>query len=169
MDDYATVPTIQNANCAVQSVNNNVQGVYNNVQDVNNNVQDVISSVQDVNNNVQDVNNNVQDVNNIFQDGYNKVQDVYNNVQDDYNIRYGNARENNMRDNNMRYKSVFRFNPAPPMFVVFHTIISVFAIYLSFKCNNGVNIGELLVAILCPVLYVLYKVAISPDLCGIRK
>jgi hypothetical protein len=160
MDDYATVPTIQNANCAVQSVNNNVQGVYNNVQDVNNNVQDVISSVQDVNNNVQDVNNN--------------VQDVYNNVQDDYNIRYGNARENNMRennmrDNNMRYKSVFRFNPAPPMFVVFHTIISVFAIYLSFKCNNGVNIGELLVAILCPVLYVLYKVAISPDLCGIRK
>ena len=69
----------------------------------------------------------------------------------------------------MKYKGVYHFNPAPPMYTVFHSIIGIFAIYLSFKCNNGVNIGELLVAILCPVLYVLYKVAVSPDLCGIRN
>lgn len=121
------------------------------------NEQDVNSDVQDANNYVQDVNSGVQDVNSGVQDANNYVQDV---KYANNNIRFGN---------NNKSKNMCRFNPAPPMYGVFHTIISIFAIYLSFKCNNGVNIGELLVAILCPVLYVLYKVAVSPDLCGIRR
>jgi hypothetical protein len=62
-----------------------------------------------------------------------------------------------------------QFNPLPHMYSVFHTVISLFAIYLSFKCNKGVNFPDLFIAMLCPVLYVLYRVAISDDLCGLRK
>jgi hypothetical protein len=105
--------------------------------------KNVNSGVEDANNNIQSRSNDsgVEDANNYFQ-----------------------------RPNNLEVKPMTcRFNPAPSMFLVFNTIISVFAIYLCFKCNNAVNIGELLVAIFCPVLYVLYRVAISPDLCGIRR
>jgi len=62
-----------------------------------------------------------------------------------------------------------KFNPLPHMYSVFHTVISLFAIYLSFKCNKGLNFPDLIVAILCPVLYVLYRTAVSDDLCGLRK
>ena len=62
-----------------------------------------------------------------------------------------------------------QFNPLPHMYSVFHTVISLFAIYLSFRCNRGVNFPDLIVAILCPVLYVLYRAAVSDDLCGLRK
>ena len=48
-----------------------------------------------------------------------------------------------------------------PMYSVFHTIIMVFALYLSFKCNNGFNPVDFLVACCCPVLYIIYRAATS--------
>ena len=51
------------------------------------------------------------------------------------------------------------------MYSIFHVIIGFFAIFLSFKCNHGLNIGEFLLACCCPVLYILYKFAVSPNFC----
>ena len=48
-----------------------------------------------------------------------------------------------------------------PMYSVFHTIIMVFALYLSFKCNNGFNPVDFLIACCCPVLYIIYRAATS--------
>jgi hypothetical protein len=48
-----------------------------------------------------------------------------------------------------------------PMYSVFHTIIMVFALYLSFKCNNGFNPVDFLLACCCPVLYIIYRAATS--------
>jgi hypothetical protein len=41
-----------------------------------------------------------------------------------------------------------------------------FAIYLSFKCSNGFNIGQLLLALLFAPCYILYHLATS-KLCGL--
>jgi len=44
---------------------------------------------------------------------------------------------------------------------VVHTLIAMYAIYLSFKCNQGFNLGALLLACCCPWIYVLYHHAVS--------
>ena len=48
---------------------------------------------------------------------------------------------------------------------IFHLIVMLFAIYLSFKCNQGFKLVDFLFACFCPVLYILYKAAVSPDFC----
>ena len=55
--------------------------------------------------------------------------------------------------------------PRRSIYSIFHTITALFAIYLSFKCNNGLAIGDLLLACCCPVLYILYRAATS-DFCS---
>jgi hypothetical protein len=47
------------------------------------------------------------------------------------------------------------------IYSIFHTITALFAIYLSFKCNNGLAIGDFLLACCCPVLYIIYRAATS--------
>jgi len=49
------------------------------------------------------------------------------------------------------------------MYSVFHTIIALFAIYLSFKCNKGINVLDLLLALFCPVLYIVYRLAVCNE------
>jgi hypothetical protein len=46
------------------------------------------------------------------------------------------------------------------LYSVFHSIIGIFAIYLSFKCNQGVNPFDLLFALCCPLLYIVYRTAV---------
>jgi len=50
------------------------------------------------------------------------------------------------------------------MYSIFHSVVSVFAIYLSFKCNRGLNLLDLLFAMFCPVLYVIYRTAVCNEL-----
>ena len=50
------------------------------------------------------------------------------------------------------------------MYSVFHTIIALFAIYLSFKCNRGINVLDLLLALFCPVLYIVYRLAVCNEI-----
>jgi len=38
-------------------------------------------------------------------------------------------------------------------------ILFLYALYLSFKCNNGVNVGSLLLACCCSPCYVAYRLA----------
>ncbi len=42
---------------------------------------------------------------------------------------------------------------------IFHFIMALIAIYLSFKCNKGFNIGSFIIAICCPYIYIIYTLA----------
>lgn len=48
---------------------------------------------------------------------------------------------------------------------LFYTIILFYSIYLSFKCNNGFNPPDLLMAVTFPVCYVFYKVGTDFESC----
>jgi hypothetical protein len=56
--------------------------------------------------------------------------------------------------------------PLSSIYPVFHSICSFFAIYLSFKCNNGFNLPALLLASFCPYLYIISKS--FSDFCEIK-
>lgn len=43
---------------------------------------------------------------------------------------------------------------------VFNTILLIYALYLSFKCNKGFKFGSVLFACCCPVLYIPYRLAV---------
>lgn len=45
------------------------------------------------------------------------------------------------------------------VYTIAHLIISLFAIYLSWRCNNGFNLLSFLVALFCPYLYIIYALA----------
>jgi hypothetical protein len=45
------------------------------------------------------------------------------------------------------------------VYTIAHLIISLFAIYLSWKCNNGFNLLSFLIALFCPYLYIIYALA----------
>jgi len=42
------------------------------------------------------------------------------------------------------------------MYMLFHFIAFVYAIFLSFKCNHGFSLGSFLVAFFCPYIYIIY-------------
>lgn len=44
---------------------------------------------------------------------------------------------------------------------VFHMVMALYAIYLSFKCNEGFHTGAFLLACMCPYVYILYAAATS--------
>ena len=52
------------------------------------------------------------------------------------------------------------------LYMVTHLIISFFAIYLSWRCNNGFNLVSFLAALLCPYLYIIWALATKGG-CGI--
>jgi hypothetical protein len=52
------------------------------------------------------------------------------------------------------------------LYMVTHLIISFFAIYLSWKCNNGFKLMSFLAALLCPYLYIIWALATKGG-CGI--
>ena len=60
-------------------------------------------------------------------------------------------------------------NPLKTIYTIFHSIITLFAIYLSFKCNNGFSFGGFFMAIFFPHIYIIYKYATSETFCGIKK
>ena len=50
---------------------------------------------------------------------------------------------------------------------VFHVILSVFAIYLSFRCNKqGFDVFHFVFALFCPLIYILFIVATRGS-CGL--
>jgi len=58
-------------------------------------------------------------------------------------------------------------SPYSSMYSIFHLITGFFAVYLSFKCNNGLA-PDLLFACCCPIFYIIYRFATSPNFCGFR-
>ena len=43
---------------------------------------------------------------------------------------------------------------------IVQTIVLLGALYLSFKCNKGFNLGSVLLACCCPICYLAYRLAI---------
>jgi hypothetical protein len=74
-----------------------------------------------------------------------------------------------VRDKPHKIHRVYCHQQHISIYSVFHMIISVFAIYLSFKCNASFDFLSFVAALCCPYLYILYKFATSEDLCGISK
>lgn len=53
------------------------------------------------------------------------------------------------------------------LYSITHIIISFFAIYLSWKCNNEeFNLPSFIMAIICPHFYIIYSLAVNGG-CGI--
>jgi hypothetical protein len=52
------------------------------------------------------------------------------------------------------------------LYMVTHMIISFFAIYLSWRCNNGFKLLPFLAALLCPYLYIIWALATKGG-CGV--
>ena len=61
------------------------------------------------------------------------------------------------------------FNPLKYIYIIFHSILTLFAIYLSFKCNEGFDFLGFLMAIFFPYIYIIYKYATTDTFCDILK
>jgi len=67
-------------------------------------------------------------------------------------------------ENRMPSKQICRMSLYYNMYYVFHVIVGLFALYLSFRCNRGINVLDLLFALFCPVLYIIYRTAVCNEL-----
>jgi hypothetical protein len=52
------------------------------------------------------------------------------------------------------------------IYSIMHLIISLFAVYLSWKCNEGFSIVSFICALICPYLYILWALATRGG-CGV--
>ena len=59
-------------------------------------------------------------------------------------------------------KRMVRTNPIKSFLV---TVIHLYAIYLSFKCNKGFQIGHFLAALCCSPFYIMYQFAVNYKKC----
>jgi hypothetical protein len=57
----------------------------------------------------------------------------------------------------------------PSIYSIFHSILALFAIYLSFKCNKGFSFGSFFMAIFFPYIYIIYKYATTGSFCNIDE
>ncbi len=51
------------------------------------------------------------------------------------------------------------------IYSTFHSIMALVAIYLSFKCNKGFDLGSFMLACCCPYIYIIYTLA-TKGTCG---
>ena len=52
-------------------------------------------------------------------------------------------------------------NPFKYIYSIFHSILTLFAIYLSFKCNEGFDFLGFVMAIFFPYIYIIYIIFTS--------
>jgi len=64
----------------------------------------------------------------------------------------------NFDSNNDKNKN--KYNSLDILIALIHIAIALFAIFLSFKRNNGFNILSFLAALLFPIIYCLYALAV---------
>ena len=63
----------------------------------------------------------------------------------------------------------FKTHNYPSIYSIFHSILALFAIYLSFKCNKGFSFGSFFMAIFFPYIYIIYKYATTGSFCNIDE
>jgi hypothetical protein len=79
-------------------------------------------------------------------------------------------------DNSMRRFNMMQVDPnCPPcestgryIYSVFHSILALVAIYMSFRCNRKFEFGSFLLACCCPYIYIVYILA-TRGTCGILE
>lgn len=54
------------------------------------------------------------------------------------------------------------------LYSVFHFVVSIFAIFLSFKCNQAFDLTGFLAALFFPYIYILYKYGTTDNFCGVK-
>ena len=52
---------------------------------------------------------------------------------------------------------------------ILYFVVVMFALYLSFICNNGFDLGGFLMALFFPYIYIIYKLATSKNFCDLIK
>lgn len=59
--------------------------------------------------------------------------------------------------------------PQHAIYTVFHVTMFFIAVFLSFRCNKGFDVGSFLVACVCPPIYIFYVLITEydKDLCGL--
>ena len=57
------------------------------------------------------------------------------------------------------------FNNTGSIGLIFHFIIGLVALYLSFKCNDGFDLGSFLIACCCPYIYIIYVLSTKQNMC----
>jgi hypothetical protein len=78
--------------------------------------------------------------------------EIYANPNQSYMLGDNNKTEHDKEIVVVTHNSVF--------FTITHLIISLFALYLSWRCNNGFNILSFLAAFCCPYFYIIYAIAV---------
>jgi hypothetical protein len=76
---------------------------------------------------------------------------------------YANELNDNTKENTNDNKKTPAF---ASLYMITHIIISFFAIYLSWRCNNGFNLMSFGIALFCPYLYIILALATRGG-CGI--
>jgi hypothetical protein len=54
---------------------------------------------------------------------------------------------------------------ATSIYSIFHTMLSIIAIYLSVRCNPKINYTSIVIAIFCPYLYIIYSIIMHNGIC----
>lgn len=52
------------------------------------------------------------------------------------------------------------------LYGLIHTLAFLFALYLAFRCEYGINFGSLLMACCCPWIYIIYIMATRNNFCS---
>ena len=50
-------------------------------------------------------------------------------------------------------------------YILIHFLAFLFALYLSFKCHGGFDLGSFIVAFFCPWIYIIYTLAKRKGFC----
>ncbi len=95
---------------------------------------------------------------------YNEIQsENYNENHNDYpnnnELRYNYKYENNKFELPKQRPQEDPNTITTMLMKLFNLIIGIYAIYLTFSCNKGFNLGAFLVACCCPWLYIIYAFA----------
>ena len=64
--------------------------------------------------------------------------------------------------------ATYTYSSTRYIYSTFHSIMSIIAIYLSFKCNKGFDLGSFMLACCCPYIYIIYILA-TKGTCGILE
>lgn len=82
---------------------------------------------------------------------------------------------NNMPRDDENRRMVMIDDSLPPrremntyFYTVFHVILTIVALYLSYRCNGGLNWIHAIFALFCPLIYILVMIA-SRGTCGIIR
>lgn len=44
---------------------------------------------------------------------------------------------------------------------IFHFVVTIYAVFLAHRCNNGFNLGSFIIALCCPYIYIFYSASFN--------